>query len=87
MASRGQGVDLTDASIHPVPLVCADLAHAHAAGGPFGFDPAAAECDRAVVEAVRESAPTDLLGRVGASDDALGSACTVVGALARRRGR
>jgi aromatic ring-opening dioxygenase LigB subunit len=37
-------------------VASADLAHTHAADGPFGFDPAAAECDRAVVEAVREGA-------------------------------
>lgn len=30
-----------------------DLGHRHIAEGPFGFDPASAECDAAVVEAVR----------------------------------
>ncbi len=29
-----------------------DLGHRHAADGPFGFDPASAECDAAVLEAV-----------------------------------
>ena len=34
-------------------IASADLGHAHAPDGPFGYDPAAAECDAAVVEAVR----------------------------------
>lgn len=38
-----------------------DLAHRHSADGPFGFDPAAAECDEAVVAAVRENALDRLL--------------------------
>lgn len=33
-----------------------DLGHRHIADGPFGFDPAAAECDAAVVEAVESHA-------------------------------
>jgi aromatic ring-opening dioxygenase LigB subunit len=33
-----------------------DLGHRHSAEGPFGFDPASAECDRAVLDAVRANA-------------------------------
>ncbi len=39
-----------------------DLGHRHAADGPFGFDPAAAECDAAVVAAVRDNALERMLG-------------------------
>ncbi|HWE62685.1 MAG TPA: hypothetical protein VHB98_13305 [Chloroflexota bacterium] len=38
-----------------------DLAHRHRADGPFGFDPAAAECDAAVLDAVRANALDRLL--------------------------
>lgn len=34
-------------------IASADLAHTHSADGPYGFDPAAAECAAAIVEAVR----------------------------------
>ncbi len=43
-------------------IASADLAHRHAPDGPYGFDPAAAECDAAVVEAVRDGALDRLLG-------------------------
>ena len=33
-----------------------DLGHRHSADGPFGFDPASAECDQAVLDAVRDNA-------------------------------
>ena len=33
-----------------------DLGHRHSADGPFGFDPASAECDQAVLDAVRANA-------------------------------
>jgi aromatic ring-opening dioxygenase LigB subunit len=33
-----------------------DLGHRHTADGPFGFDSASAECDQAVLEAVRANA-------------------------------
>jgi aromatic ring-opening dioxygenase LigB subunit len=39
-----------------------DLGHRHAADGPFGFDPASAECDSAVLEAVRDNALERMLG-------------------------
>jgi aromatic ring-opening dioxygenase LigB subunit len=45
-------------------VASADLAHAHAPAGGLGFDPAAAECDAAVVAAVREGD----LGRLLAFD-------------------
>ncbi len=38
-----------------------DWAHTHRADGPYGFHPAAADVDRAVVEAVRENALERLL--------------------------
>ncbi|CAA9588822.1 MAG: hypothetical protein AVDCRST_MAG88-4454 [uncultured Thermomicrobiales bacterium] len=43
-------------------IASADLGHRHAPGGPYGFDPSAAECDVAVVEAVRADALDRLLG-------------------------
>lgn len=50
-----------------------DMAHTHAPGGPPGFDPAAAECDAAVLAAVREHE----LGRVlGYDEDWLRRAIT-----------
>ena len=39
-----------------------DLGHRHSADGPFGFDPASAECDAAVLEAVRDNALERMLG-------------------------
>ncbi|HVC82034.1 MAG TPA: hypothetical protein VNL35_16195 [Chloroflexota bacterium] len=39
-----------------------DLGHRHAPDGPFGFDPASAECDAAVTEAVRANALERMLG-------------------------
>lgn len=43
-------------------IASADLGHRHAADGPYGLDPAAAECDAAVVAAVRANALERLLG-------------------------
>jgi len=42
-------------------IISTDLAHAHAADSPYGFDPAAAESDAAVVDAVRACALDRLL--------------------------
>jgi aromatic ring-opening dioxygenase LigB subunit len=42
-------------------VASADHGHAHAADGPYGFDPAAAEFDERVVGIVRESRLGDLL--------------------------
>jgi aromatic ring-opening dioxygenase LigB subunit len=39
-----------------------DLGHRHAPDGPFGFDPASAECDAAVIEAVRTNALDRVIG-------------------------
>ncbi|GAC1355606.1 MAG: hypothetical protein NVSMB42_14080 [Herpetosiphon sp.] len=39
-----------------------DWAHTHAASGPYGFHPAAAEADGMVVAALRHNRPGDLLG-------------------------
>ena len=54
-------------------IASADHAHAHAADGPYGFDPAAAEFDERVVELVRENRldrllelPLDLVERAAA---------------------
>jgi aromatic ring-opening dioxygenase LigB subunit len=42
-------------------IASADHGHAHDADGPYGFDPAASEYDRLVVEAVRANRLGDLL--------------------------
>jgi aromatic ring-opening dioxygenase LigB subunit len=42
-------------------IASADHGHAHDASGPYGFDPAAAEYDRQVVELVQENRLTGLL--------------------------
>lgn len=42
-------------------IASADHGHAHDASGPYGFDPAAAEYDRQVVELVRENRLAGLL--------------------------
>jgi aromatic ring-opening dioxygenase LigB subunit len=42
-------------------IASVDLGHRHTEDGPFGFDPAAAECDTIVVEAVRANALDRLL--------------------------
>jgi len=43
-------------------IISTDLAHAHAADSHYGFDPAAAESDAAMVDAVRAGALDRLLG-------------------------
>jgi aromatic ring-opening dioxygenase LigB subunit len=42
-------------------VASADMGHAHAKNGPYGFDPAAAEFDAATVQAIREQDPARLL--------------------------
>jgi len=42
-------------------IISTDLAHTHAADGRYGFDPAAAECDAALLEVVRADALDRLL--------------------------
>ncbi len=42
-------------------IISTDLAHTHAADGRYGFDPAAAECDAALLEVVRANALERLL--------------------------
>lgn len=42
-------------------VASADMAHRHASDGPYGFDPAAAECDRRVMREVRTGAFQELL--------------------------
>jgi aromatic ring-opening dioxygenase LigB subunit len=44
-----------------VLVASSDLCHAHDANGPYGFDPAAAELDRVIVDCVKEDRLEDLL--------------------------
>jgi aromatic ring-opening dioxygenase LigB subunit len=54
---------LAEASDRRIALIAsADHGHAHDAEGPYGFDPAAAEYDRRVVELVKENRLGELLG-------------------------
>jgi aromatic ring-opening dioxygenase LigB subunit len=69
-------------------VASADQAHAHAADGPYGFDPAAAEFDEWIVEAVRANdlarlrrADMELVRR--ACPDALWQMLVLAGALER----
>ncbi len=81
--------DAAEASGRRVALVAsADQAHAHAADGPYGFDPAAAQFDEWVIEAVRANdvmrlrqADMDLVRR--ACPDALWQMLVLAGALER----
>jgi aromatic ring-opening dioxygenase LigB subunit len=72
----------------PVALVAsADHGHAHDPDGPYGFDPAAAEYDRRVMELVREN-ELDRLAELGglvkpASADSLWQMLMLHGALGR----